>query len=185
MIGCPNAVMSLLFGAHFAVSGGALRILGIGGLIQICLGLNAVTIDAYGQPGVVLRRQIISLIGSVAACLVLIPPLHIDGAAGATAFSMALANGLASLWLWRRKRILPWDRDLLITIAPLLLICAAALVFARDRGVLIILAVGLATAGLTLAAAWGTSDPAERAAVAQLLRRRRRGSRAAAQAPIA
>lgn len=126
MMICPASVLHLAFGSGFAPAVGPLRLLAVGAVIHVVLGLNGLTLDAYGMAWMVTRRILISLAVSVATCLVFVPRWGALGAAAATVSGLVVSNALCSIQLLVRFRIRPWDRSVATTVAGFALGCVAA-----------------------------------------------------------
>lgn len=94
-----------LFGAEFGVGSTTLRILCVGQLVQVATGLAGTILIMIGEAGpttwAVGAGTVLNLVLSVA----LIPEFGAEGAAVATAASIAFANVLMVVMLWRRRRI--------------------------------------------------------------------------------
>jgi O-antigen/teichoic acid export membrane protein len=108
-VATPGPLLSGLYGAHTAAMVVPARILGTGTIVNVVLGFNVGTLAASGLARPMLRNALISLISSVALCVLLIPRLGAAGAAWATTGALTLSNILASGTLWRRTRIKPWN----------------------------------------------------------------------------
>jgi O-antigen/teichoic acid export membrane protein len=112
MIVDPAGVLNVLFGTRTIGDATALRVLGVGVAGQVLFGFNGLTMDAYGLPGAVAVRQVVSLAASGLLCLTLAPTFGAVGAAWATACSLILSNIWNSRSLARRFAIAPWDARL-------------------------------------------------------------------------
>jgi O-antigen/teichoic acid export membrane protein len=132
LIVCPDALLHILFGARFPAPVAAARILGGGAALNVALGLNGMTVVAFGQARLVARRLAVALGVEVVACAILIPLLGIIGAALATSIAVVVANCLCAAQLIRRYQIPPWNAAGVLTIcgfaASLLIAMLAALV---------------------------------------------------------
>jgi O-antigen/teichoic acid export membrane protein len=174
LIACPTQLMRLVFGHGYGAAGGPLRVLGLGVAIQIGFGFNGLTLEAYGAPGVVARRELMGLAVSFVACLVLIPSFGLYGAAWATTVGLLFSNLSCSQVLLARFGLPPWDRAMLATVAGLLLGCvASALVAALAGSDVVAVALAIPISLLTFVAAIASSARPERAAIAAAIRRRR------------
>jgi O-antigen/teichoic acid export membrane protein len=116
LIVCPDALLHTLFGARFPAPVAAARILGAGAAVNVALGLNGMTVVAFGQARLVARRLAVALAVEVAACAILIPLWGIVGAALATSIAVVAANGLCAAQLVRRYQIPPWNRAGILTV---------------------------------------------------------------------
>jgi O-antigen/teichoic acid export membrane protein len=168
----PASVLSLVFGHGIESMASTLRVLGFGALVQIASGFNGITLDAFGLARVVAVRQVISLGISFVACLTLIPAFGPIGAAAATAIGYGAANVMCSTSLYRRFRLFPWDKAVLVTSTALAV--AIGLSVIADHFVDGALYRCLVTAGLagllTSMAALVTGGRDERRAIAKGLR---------------
>lgn len=99
------------FGERYEPSGIFLSILSIGYLVNAALGFNATTLAAHGQHRAVALANGIAAIVSVAAALLLIPPLGALGAAIASTGTLLAQNGLLQLALRREIGIDLLHRD--------------------------------------------------------------------------
>ncbi len=176
LVACPASVMRVIFGPDYAPVGGPLRVLGIGVVGQVVLGFNGLTLAAYGLPGIVVIRQIISLLASVIACVLLIPRFGIYGAALATSSALLLANALCTRSLLARFGVWPWNRASLATFAAFAMAAACAGPIGDSITTdLRPFVEGAFVGAVTLAVAIGVAEPGERRAILrQLLRLRSR-----------
>lgn len=173
MIACPSQTMRLIFGAGFGVSGTALRILGGGAALQVAFGLNGLTLEAYGLPGLMARREMLGVGVSILACVILIPPLGALGAAWATTAGLTFANLSCSQVLLSRFGLMPWDRRTGLTLGAFLSGCVVALLIADPiaspvLSVVLALGLGLFPTLVTFL----TADQNERRAIQALMWRR-------------
>jgi O-antigen/teichoic acid export membrane protein len=168
LVACPTSAMRLLFGSSYAISGGALRVLGIGAALQVAFGFNGLTLEAHGVPSIVARRELVTLGVSCAACVTLIPPLGIVGAAWATTAGLVFSNLACSQVLLTRFRVRPYDGAMVATICGF---AAAAGLSGLAAAVLHNDVASVATAGLlgllTAVVAFVVSDAADKASVRQ------------------
>jgi O-antigen/teichoic acid export membrane protein len=156
---CPVATSRVLFGGSFPNLSEAARILAAAATIHIALGLNGLTLDAYGLVWQVTRRLLVSLAASAVACAVLIPLFGITGAALATLVGLTTSNVLCSGQLWLKYRIAPWDRAGSLTVLGFGV--SAGLAWLADRQVhsnlvQAVIAVGIVSVG-TIATSTATS----------------------------
>ena len=171
LVVCPTPVMRVAFGADYGSVGDVLRVLGIGVIAQVLFGYNGVTLDAYGIPGAVAIRQVIAISISAFACLLLIPHFGMYGAAWATTGALLLANVLCAWSLFTYARILPWNRESIITIVVFgaAMACSSQIATAASdvlRTCLVAFVVGTCT----LVAALVVAEKMERRAIIQQLR---------------
>jgi O-antigen/teichoic acid export membrane protein len=167
MIVDPAGLLSVLFGSRTIGDATALRVLGLGVAAQVGFGFNGLTMDAYGAPGAVAVRQVVSLAVSGLLCLTLAPTFGALGAAWATAASLILSNVWCSRSLARRFAIAPWDARMTcvagaVGLAGLAAWAAGSLV--QDHIVRCLVETAVVGA-VALVAGMGASDPTERRAI--------------------
>jgi len=177
MAAAPGPLVHLLYGNRSAGMVLPTRILAVGVTIDVLLGFNTFAILALGLPRVLVRNALLGLVVSVIACATLIPGLGKVGAAAATAVAILVANGLASSFLWRRMKFVPWDRPLVLSIAAFVAGTAAAIFLSRlvasDLGRLAIAATfsGIPTLAVSVLAG-GAADRELLAAALNTVRRK-------------
>ncbi len=172
IIVCPASVMQICFGSDYGFVGGPLRVLGLGAIAQVLFGFNGLTLDAYGLPGIVATRQLISICISALACLLLIPPLGIYGAAWATTGGLVLANMLCARSLFTRFRITPWNTASVPTVVVFVVSAACSVPLANaSLNILRPFLVGVIVGACTLLTAFRVAEPTERQAIIRQLRR--------------
>lgn len=171
-------VLLRAFGAEFSTGSAAddgaavIAITGLGFLLAAATGPIDMLLLMAGRSRLSLINTGIALVVNVGANLVLIPRHGIRGAAVAWALSLAVANGLPLVQMWRAHGISPWGprsiRALaLATAAGAALLASRALLGATMTG----LALGLALAAAVLIA--GILTAPDRMGVAQVLGRTR------------
>ncbi len=146
----PSQVLTLIYGSHLRAESAPLRILMAGVLVHLAFGFNGATMDAYGMAKAMVARSGLGLAVSAISCAALIPTFGAEGAATATALGIAVLNVVASIALYRRHGIAPWDRPLVACLTAALLATGAvtAVLGAMHVDALVAVAIG---AGTTLA----------------------------------
>jgi O-antigen/teichoic acid export membrane protein len=165
---CPGALLHVLFGSGFGAAVSPLRILTAAVAVHVALGLNGVTLDAYGDArSVAIRTAIAALVG-IGACAVFIPALGPNGAALATGSAIIVANVLCSTQLFRRHRVGPLDRPGMLTVGALVgaVVACGLGVPAGWPDLATVALVAVATGGTTLLASVAGGGPTERRRIA-------------------
>jgi len=106
----PEVVIRIFFGVDYIEAATALRILSLGLFIHTVLGPNSATMIALGKPKVVMWTALIATIANIILNIALIPSMGIDGAAIASASSLALVNIMNSVILYSLCRAHPFTR---------------------------------------------------------------------------
>ncbi|MGO9560714.1 MAG: lipopolysaccharide biosynthesis protein [Acidimicrobiales bacterium] len=174
LVVCPADVLKFLFGQGLVPAAGALRILGIGCVIQVVFGFNGLTLGGYGLSGLLAKLNIACVIVASLCCVLFIPPFDLTGAAVAASAGLFFANVLYSTILRTRFGIAPTNRAMLSTVA--LFACATGLSFwisqFAERGLVRCLLVAAVTGSVTLLAAFGSGGRSDRARMLELGRER-------------
>ena len=113
MLLAPKSILSLLFGNKYIDASIALQLLVIGKFIHIFLGPNGMTMISLGRTNIILFCTLISAFSNIFLNLLLIPKYGLAGAAGASAFSLALANILLSSFIFKFSGIHPFSKNYL------------------------------------------------------------------------
>jgi O-antigen/teichoic acid export membrane protein len=94
-----------VFGRDFSEGATAVRILAVGDLVNVVTGYGGLVLVMSGRESDLARSMALGAVLNVGLAAVLIPPFGVDGAAVATAASLAVSN-LAMTWLsWRQLGI--------------------------------------------------------------------------------
>jgi len=109
----PKSILSLLFGNKYIGASIALQLLVIGEFVHTFLGPNGMTMISLGRTGIILLCTLVSALSNIILNLLLIPKYGLAGAAGASAFSLALANILLSGFIFKFSTIHPFSKDYL------------------------------------------------------------------------
>ena len=163
----PAATLHSLYGAGYAAPTVAARLLGVAGVVACAVGFAAYSLAALGEARLVGRMLAGFLVIDFAACLALIPLFGINGAATATSGCVVASLLLCALVLWRRFRIVPWDRPLLVTAGAFLtaLLVAAALPSPHGAELGRTALVAVVAGVLTIGASFFSSAASERQAI--------------------
>jgi len=109
----PEAMITSIFGSSYILAGDALRILAIGGLIQVFLGPNAATLVVIGKTKLNMVDDVMGAILNVALNLLLIPGMGIIGAAIASAASFGAVAVLKSGQIFWIQKLHPFTGNFL------------------------------------------------------------------------
>lgn len=109
----PEIVLSALFGANYIVASQALRILSIGFIIVNLLGPNGTTLMVIGETRFLMWASMAAAGTNIALNVALIPPLGIEGASIATAFSLALHCIIRHIKVHSLLKVNPLTKNLL------------------------------------------------------------------------
>ncbi len=104
----PDAVLKIIFGSPYVGASISLRILAIGGLVQVVTGPNALTLVVIGKTKLNMIDDLIGAIANVFLNLFLIPTMGIIGAAIASTASLSIINVLKSTQIYRMYKINPF-----------------------------------------------------------------------------
>jgi O-antigen/teichoic acid export membrane protein len=104
----PDAVVVSIFGPFYAQAGDALRILSIGGFIQVFFGPNAATLVIIGKTKLNMVDDIIGAVMNVILNLLLIPVMGILGAAIASTAAFSTVAVLKSAQIYWMHRLHPF-----------------------------------------------------------------------------
>ncbi|GGN23744.1 flippase [Halarchaeum nitratireducens] len=110
----PEQAIRYTFGAEYVSGAAALSVLAAGFFIHTTFGLNKGTLTSLGHTRLIMLDDIAAAVLNVLLNLVLIPKYGLLGAAYATTASYLLLNLLYSIQLYRRTRIQPFTRSLLL-----------------------------------------------------------------------
>ena len=113
MLLAPKSILSLLFGNKYIGASIALQLLVIGEFVHTFLGPNGMTMISLGRTNIILFCTLVSALSNVILNLLLIPKYGLAGAAGASAFSLALANILLSGFIFKFSTIHPFTKNYL------------------------------------------------------------------------
>ncbi len=105
----PEVTISFFFGTKYLEATEALRILALGFMFHIFLGLNGLSLVVIGDTNFNFIANLFAAISNVILNVLLIPRYGIVGAAVATATSYFVANVLRSLKLYQRTKIHPFS----------------------------------------------------------------------------
>jgi len=97
----------LVFGTEFTQGIGALKILCIGQVLYVLVGLAPMVLSMTGHAQFTAASGLISAVINIALNLVLIPPLGINGAAIATTCGMLASGLINSVWVYIKVGIHP------------------------------------------------------------------------------
>jgi O-antigen/teichoic acid export membrane protein len=101
----PNTAIVLLFGEKYLMSANVLRVLAVGYSIQTLFGPNGLTLVSTGRTKEVFVSTVLGALGTVVACILLVPEHGALGAAIGTSVALALSNLARSLFLFYRHGI--------------------------------------------------------------------------------
>ena len=113
MLLAPKSILSLLFGKKYIGASIALQLLVVGEFVHTFLGPNGMTMISLGRTNIILFCTLISALSNIILNLLLIPKYGLAGAAGASAFSLALANILLSGFIFKFSNIHPFSKNYL------------------------------------------------------------------------
>ncbi len=113
----PKFVLSLFFGGNYTSAYNVLRILSLGFMFHIILGLNGASLIVLGGGRLLMYMTLIGASSNVILNAILIPMLGVVGAAIATAVSYVLANTMASIKLFQISKIQPFTKSYLKLLA--------------------------------------------------------------------
>jgi len=113
MLLAPKSILSLLFGNKYIGASIALQLLVIGEFVHTFLGPNGMTMISLGKTNIILFCTLISALSNVILNLLFIPKYGLAGAAGVSAFSLALANILLSSFIFKFSTIHPFSKNYL------------------------------------------------------------------------
>jgi len=111
LILCPEFVLSLFFGSSYIAASDALRILALGFMFHVTLGLNGASLIVLGGGKLLMYMTTIGAISNIILNAMLIPKFGIVGASIATAISYILANTMASIKLFQISGIQPFTKN--------------------------------------------------------------------------
>lgn len=106
----PKGTINLFFGAKYTEAATALRILALGFMFHVVMGLNAMSLVAVGRTSDNLIGNLLAALLNVALNMALIPVYGINGAALATASSYIAANLYRVSILYRTTGVQPFGK---------------------------------------------------------------------------
>ncbi len=106
MVIAGNWLLATLFGTEFSGGTNALRILCLGQLVNAGTGVVGLLLSMTGHERDVAIAVFISAMLNIILNLILIPQFGMEGAATATAISLAVTNLLLAWWVYKRIGIL-------------------------------------------------------------------------------
>ena len=115
-----NFVLSTFFGSKYSDADIVLRILALGFMFHVILGLNGASLIVFGGGRSLMYMTLAGAICNVVLNTILIPIYGIVGAGISTAISYAIANSIASLKLFRISKIHPFGGGYLKVLIPTL-----------------------------------------------------------------
>ena len=107
----PEFVLNLIFGTNYIPAAFALKILILGLMFHVIMGLNGLSLIVLGKTNFVMYIALIGAIANVTLNIALIPFLGINGAAIASAASYISVNILASVRLYQISGIHPFTKN--------------------------------------------------------------------------
>lgn len=111
LIFSPDMLLVTLYGADYAQGALCLRIVVLGYLSSLILGINNVVLTASGKYAVQMWLSITTILINLILNIILIPKYGASGAAAATAISYTSFNVLAAIVLYRDSSIHPFSED--------------------------------------------------------------------------
>ena len=111
----PETVLGNLFGPEYSTAGLVLRLLSLGFMFHVFLGLNGLSLMVLGEPYFLLLTSFIGGLGNIILNYILIPPYGIMGAAIASLLSYAMVNILNSIKLYQLAGIHPFTKSYIKT----------------------------------------------------------------------
>jgi|GEM_PF-133777 len=120
----PGLVLDFLFGPKYVSASLALRILTLGFMFNVFLGLNGLSLLVLGKTRLIMFTSLAGALTNIVLDIILIPPYGIEGAAVASAFSYFIVNLLNSIKLYQISKIHPFSKNYLkpVGIAIILLV---------------------------------------------------------------
>ena len=113
----PEIIITTLFGARYIEGAMCLRIIVLGYLSSLILGINNVALTASGKTMVQMWLSVATIGLNFALNILLIPRYGSNGAALATALSFTAFNALVSLVLYRHAKVQPFSANYFKAIA--------------------------------------------------------------------
>jgi len=107
----PDLVLNFLFGANYISASLALRILTLGFIFPVLLGLNTISLLVLGKTRLIMYIGLIGALVYIGLNIILIPPFGIEGAALASTFSYILVNLVSSTKLYQFTKIHPFSKN--------------------------------------------------------------------------
>ena len=109
----PEAIIKFFFGKKYLSASQALRILDLGLMAPVLLGLNGLSLIVIGENNFIVVWSLGSAAFNAVLNEALIPIYGLNGAAVATAISHIIGNILGSLRLYQKTKIHPFSRNYL------------------------------------------------------------------------
>ena len=109
----PDKILNILFGENFISGSQSLMVLAFGSLIVVSVGVTGRTITAIGKTKINFYLTSMGATLNIILNLILIPIYGIVGAAVATTSSLVLWNLLSLIYLHRKMKIQPYDKNYL------------------------------------------------------------------------
>lgn len=109
----PDKILNILFGKDFVLGSHSLMILAFGYLIDAFFGINEKTTISIGKTKVNFYLTLLAAISNIILNLILIPIYGMMGAAIAMTTALILYNLLLLLYLHRKIKIQPYDKNYL------------------------------------------------------------------------
>jgi len=107
----PESVLNFLFGPDYISASLVLRILTLGFMIDVFLGLNGHSLVVFGKTKLLMFICLAGALTNIILNIILIPPFGIEGAALASAFSYFTLNLLTSIKLYQLTNIHPFSKN--------------------------------------------------------------------------
>jgi O-antigen/teichoic acid export membrane protein len=109
----PRITLNFLLGGAYDEASTALRILALGFIFHVVVGLNGMTLIAVGKIKFFTIATMTALISNITLNMLLIPLLGINGAAISTAASYILINAFMSIVIFKVTKIHPFSGNYL------------------------------------------------------------------------
>ena len=161
----PTACLTFVFGASYAGSATALRIVALGSFAATVVGPAAPAQVSFGQTRLLVYNSVASAAADVVLSLWLVPPFGLQGAAIAWAVASGLAAVLSAVELAVLTRVHPFQSHYLVPLIATGVPCAAALLWLGAPGGLWLLPVeglGIAVLFVALVLLTGSVDRGDR-----------------------
>ncbi len=125
-----SPLLEFLYSSEYIPAANSLSILIIGVSFFTAFALQSSIINGLGKPNISLGISLISVIVTSALCLLLIKPLHLNGAAISTTVGSIIALGLSSSYIyWKFKVLISFKSILKIIFASLVLYFLAKVIY--------------------------------------------------------
>jgi O-antigen/teichoic acid export membrane protein len=109
----PELILSFLFGLNYIPASLALRILTLGFIFPVLLGLNTISLLVLGKTRLIMYIGLIGALVYIGLNILLIPLLGIEGAALASTSSYIIVNLISSTKLYQFEKIHPFSKNYL------------------------------------------------------------------------